>query len=115
MEAFGYMSFIFAIVAISTSTALAGKVRKLERIVKSLNLEDNESSNLHNLLMKNIGKQAELVLEEGTVDFQIMGNQCLIKDVDTQWVHIDIFTAKGKHKGEKLLNIDTIKSVKFSQ
>lgn len=105
----GSMGFIFGIIAFTYTVSLQSRVGKLERILKENGMLDMEKASLKEIIEKNMGKHGIIKLESNSVDTEIQSKDCILKDVDEDWLLLEV-----KKTGiEKLIRIESIKGIQF--
>ena len=109
METMGNVFGLLGIVAFVMYFDLAKKVKKLERMIKDSGIVDFEKESLKDILKKNLGKTAKLELERGAEDSDFAAKECLIVDIDEEWLQI-----RSVKKGQEgLIRVDFVKGVQF--
>ena len=111
MEYFGVFGFVFALLVWYKVSALSERVRKLEGILKDEGYVDPEKASLRDILAKHIGAAVKLELTAEGMDYAIEKKDCVLLDVDEDWVRIKM---QNKKQEEYLLRIDLIEKVQFT-
>ncbi len=83
----------------------------MKHIMKDNGLLDYDKASLKEILENNKGRYGKISLDNVVTDFEINGKYCLIYDVDEDWV----FVKEEKKEIEKLIRIETIKSIQFKK
>lgn len=104
---FGYLGFIFGMIAFSWCISLTAQVRELKRMIQDAGIGHTEKASLREILEKSIGKSADLKLESIFSSFNSTLSDCRILEVDEEWTLVLI----GKKQDEKLVRIQSIRSV----
>lgn len=102
MEYFGLFSFIMVLV-------LMGKVSRLERVLRDNGIGTVQAAGLGEQVRKHIGQAVELTVEAG--GFDLYGKECRILDADESWALVLTNVGK-KNECEKLIRLDSVKSIK---
>lgn len=104
---FGYLGFIFGMIAFSWCISLTAQVRELKRMIQDAGIGHTEKASLREILEKSIGKSADLKLESIGFSFSSTLSDCRILEVDEEWTLVLL----GKKQDEKLVRIQSIRSV----
>lgn len=107
MDSLGYLGYIFGLVAFVWFFTLQSQVGSLKRLIQYSGIGHMEKTSLREILEKNIGKSADLKLENNGFSFQTILQNCRIQEVDEEWVLL----LEDKTKIEKLVRIQTIQSI----
>lgn len=108
MEAFGYMGFVFALIAFTSVSSLKNRVAKLERIINESKVKVDNSS-LKDQLYKNIGSKCKLSFYDSEMLAYLLNKEFVIMDVDSNW----LLVKELKKDEEKLVSLSSIKGVEF--
>ena len=104
-----YLGF-FGILAFIWCLTLSGKVKRLEQIIKANGLSTPQTESLRNMLEKYMGQTVELSLHKESIALDFGSKECLIEDIDEDWVLVKINPSK-KNETQKLIRIDLIKDI----
>ena len=107
MEYMGYLGFIWGLVAFIWCASLTAQIRGLKHTIQEAGIGHTETASLREILTKSIGKTADLKLESSDFILTATLSDCLIREVDEEWALVTI----GNHREEKLVRIQSIRSV----
>lgn len=103
------IGFIFGIIAFAWCASLNAKVSKMKRMLKDAGFENVEKESLKDILEKNKGKVGVIAFEEGEEESDLLSTQCVILDIDSEWVLVEL----EKKKKKKLIRVESISTVTF--
>lgn len=103
---------IIAFVLIMSYSSYPAKVKKMESKVKKLERNLRGGKSMSKILSELINKKCELVSDVGLEIFSKREIECVILDVDDEWIKITFTDKKGVHKTQ-ILRVEAIERVSF--
>ncbi len=108
MEAIG----LLALVLILCYSGYPGRVRKLEKKVKQLELQQKGESAMSKLMEELVGRHCRITSDEGVVLVGKTDIDCMVLDCDGEWVKIR-YTDRKKRETVRLMRIENISGVEL--
>lgn len=106
MEYLGFIAFIL----IMSYYSYPAKVKKVESKIKKLERNLKGEKSMSKILSELINKKCELVSEQGLSLVSKMEIECVILDVDDEWIKINFLDKKGVSKTQ-VLRVEAIERV----
>ena len=104
MEMLGVIGLLVAIIAYYNCSTLSKKIKKMEQFIKERGYVDAEKESLKEILRNSVGSTVKLKLDSEGLIFEIDDKECVIEDVDEEWLLIHMV----KKQEEYLLRLEHI-------